>query len=144
MASSSGEGIKVPRNFYLLEELEKAEKGNTDMSISYGLVRDDDVFMTEWRCTILGAMNTVIENRIISLRLTCGETYPAQKPKCVFETKLNFPFIDSHGRFTSEDKISWDVIRGKPTIEEYLKQLRNLMSKAEYKKLKQPEEGQTY
>lgn len=34
MASSSGETIIVPRNFKLLEELEKAEKGNTDMSVS--------------------------------------------------------------------------------------------------------------
>ena len=98
MASSSGEVIKVPRNFYLLEELEKAEKGNTDMAISYGLVKDDDVFMSEWRCTLLGPMNTAIENRIISLLLTCGEQYPKQKPTIRFETKLNFPFIVSAPR----------------------------------------------
>ena len=44
----------VPRNFKLLEELESSEKGHGDMTISYGLERPDDIFMTNWICTILG------------------------------------------------------------------------------------------
>ena len=36
----------VPRNFVLLEELEKTEKGNTDMSTSYGLVQSDDITLS--------------------------------------------------------------------------------------------------
>ena len=44
----------VPRNFVLLEELERTEKGLTDMSVSYGLVDSNDVSLSEWQCTILG------------------------------------------------------------------------------------------
>eukprot|EP00965_Chrysotila_dentata_P061830 2048227-Pleurochrysis_carterae.AAC.3 len=33
------EKIVVPRNFYLLDELERAEKGKTHMTISMGLAR---------------------------------------------------------------------------------------------------------
>ena len=54
MGSNSGEVIVVPRNFVLLEELERTEKGLTDMSVSYGLVMSDDITLSEWQCTILG------------------------------------------------------------------------------------------
>ena len=70
MASGSGETIIVPRNFKLLEELEKAEKGNTDMSVSYGLVQSDDISLSDWQCTILGPINSQLENRIVSLLVT--------------------------------------------------------------------------
>ena len=93
MAGSSQEVIVVPRNFVLLEELEKGEKGLTDMTVSYGLVRDDDIYMSEWLCTILGPPNTAIENRIVSLKIKCGDSYPSVMPEVQFVTKLNFPFI---------------------------------------------------
>ena len=44
----------VPRNFRLLEELEKSEKGNVDMNVSYGLTMPDDISLTEWNASILG------------------------------------------------------------------------------------------
>ena len=50
----AGEVVIVPRNFKLLEELEKSEKGHGDMSISFGLVKSDDTFLTEWNGGILG------------------------------------------------------------------------------------------
>lgn len=89
----SGEEIIMPRNFVLLEELEKAEKGNTDMSISYGLVHADDITLSTWQCTILGPSNSPVENRIISLLITVGPNYPQVKPEVQFQTKLNYPWL---------------------------------------------------
>ena len=52
------ENVIIPRNFILLEELEKAEKGNTDMTISYGLIDSYDTSLTDWQCTIIGPQVT--------------------------------------------------------------------------------------
>ena len=95
MASGSGETIIVPRNFVLLAELEKAEKGNTDMSVSYGLTEKDDVTLSTWQCTILGQMGSVVDSRIISLIVHCGPQYPVEPPTIQFQSKVNFPFVVS-------------------------------------------------
>jgi hypothetical protein len=50
----AGEEVIVPRNFKLLAELERSEKGLGDMSISYGLVDSGDTFMSDWNGGILG------------------------------------------------------------------------------------------
>lgn len=50
----AGEVVIVPRNFKLLEELEKSEKGVGDMAISFGLVDSGDTFLSEWNGGILG------------------------------------------------------------------------------------------
>lgn len=52
----AGEVVIVPRNFKLLEELEKSEKGHGDMSISFGLAKSDDTFLTDWNGGILGPL----------------------------------------------------------------------------------------
>ena len=94
MASgSSGEVITIPRNFKLLEELEKAEKGNTEMTVSYGLVDSEDMSLSAWQCTILGAPGSSLENRIVSCLVHCSPNYPTAQPDVKFQSKLNFPFI---------------------------------------------------
>jgi len=50
----AGETVVIPRNFKLLEELEKSEKGHGDMSISFGLVDSGDTFLSDWNGGILG------------------------------------------------------------------------------------------
>ena len=50
----TGETVITPRNFKLLEELEKADKGIGDMTVSYGLVDSSDIFMGEWNGSIMG------------------------------------------------------------------------------------------
>jgi hypothetical protein len=50
----SGEVVIVPRNFKLLDELERSEKGLGDMSISYGLADSTDTMLTNWNGGIIG------------------------------------------------------------------------------------------
>ena len=85
--------IIVPRNFRLLDELEKQEKGGSDQTVSFGLVDGNDIMLSAFQCTILGDPNTCIDNRIISLVVRCGSGYPNQAPLIEFQSKLNFPFI---------------------------------------------------
>ena len=68
----TGETVIVPRNFKLLEELEKMEKGNTEMAISFGLVDGADVLMSNWNGGILGPHNvrTVLCGLIFALSVS--------------------------------------------------------------------------
>ncbi|KAK9763108.1 E2 ubiquitin-conjugating protein mms2, variant 2 [Basidiobolus ranarum] len=85
---------KVPRNFRLLEELEKGEKGIGDGTCSYGLADSDDIMMSSWNGTILGPPHTVHENRIYSLKIHCDGNYPDTPPAISFLSRINLPCVN--------------------------------------------------
>lgn len=64
----------MPRNFRLLEELERGEKGIGDGSVSYGMDDADDIYMRAWTGTIIGPHN-VCKLCMIHL-FFCGYRHP--------------------------------------------------------------------
>ncbi|KAF8877877.1 UBC-like protein [Infundibulicybe gibba] len=136
---------KVPRNFRLLEELEKGEKGIGDGSCSYGLEDGDDIMMSNWNGTIIGPGHTVHENRIYSLKITCGDLYPDTPPEIQFISRVNLPFVDPTNGKVNPSKLpalaSWTRNN---SLESLLVDIRKEMASFNNRKLPQPPEGSTF
>ncbi|KAL7772010.1 hypothetical protein CFE70_001963 [Pyrenophora teres f. teres 0-1] len=114
-------GAKVPRNFRLLEELEKGEKG-------------------------LGAvLQSVHENRIYSVSIHCGPDYPDTPPEIKFTSKINLPCVNPQNGKVDASKLpclaQW---KRDFTMETILIELRRYMALPQNKKLPQPPEGTTF
>ncbi|RPA82191.1 UBC-like protein [Ascobolus immersus RN42] len=136
---------KVPRNFRLLEELEKGEKGLGADGCSYGLTDSDDVMMSKWNGTILGPPHSVHENRIYSLEIYCGDNYPDSPPQVRFISKINLPGVNGTDGKVDLSKLprvaNWNRDY---TMERILVGLREHMAHPSHRKLPQPAEGQTF
>jgi len=136
---------RVPRSFRLLEELEKGEKGIGDGSCSYGLDNSDDNTLTDWNGTIIGPGHTVHENRIYSLRITCGEEYPDQPPTVQFLSRVNLSFVSQVDGKVDRNKLpvlaDWNRTK---TLETLLVEIRREMASFSNRKLPQPPEGSTF
>ncbi|KNC80529.1 ubiquitin-conjugating enzyme E2 [Sphaeroforma arctica JP610] len=134
----------VPRNFVLLDELEKGEKGIGDGSISYGLDGDDFSTMTSWNGTILGRPSSAFENRIYSLKIHCGPEYPDKPPTVRFLTKVNLKFVASDGQVNMSKLKRLSPWSRNFRMEDTLKEIRDNMVSRENAKLSQPAEGTMY
>mmetsp|Transcript_19478 Transcript_19478/g.48832 ORF Transcript_19478/g.48832 Transcript_19478/m.48832 type:complete len:141 (+) Transcript_19478:67-489(+) len=135
--------VIVPRNFRLLDELEKGQKGDCANGVTWGLEQSDDITLTYWNGTIFGPMGTVFENRIYSLSVLCGQDYPDSPPTIKFNTQINLTVADKNGCL----KEQWPILSGwrrEYTLETVLSSLRQEMSSQANRKLPQPPEGSTY
>eukprot|EP00977_Amphora_coffeiformis_P008484 scaffold1918_cov154-Amphora_coffeaeformis.AAC.21 len=140
-----GETVIVPRNFKLLEELEKSEKGHGDMSISFGLVDSGDTFLTDWNGGILGPPGTQYADRFFELRLHCPDNYPAVPPVVKFVSKINMNCVDSKTGTVNLNKLSamrnWNRNMG---MEQVLQSIRMEMCSDQNRRLRQPADGATF
>ena len=136
--------VVVPRNFRLLDELEKGQKGDCASGVSWGLEVADDITLTLWNGTIFGPPGTAFENRIYSLSVKCGPLYPDKPPEVKFHTQINLGCADARN---GSVKPTWGVVgnwRREYTIESVLDQLRREMASSANRKLPQPPEGTMY
>ena len=143
LGGSTGAAVVVPRNFRLLDELDKGQKGDCASGCSWGLEKADDITLTHWNGTIFGPPGTAFENRIYSISIMCGGKYPDKSPVVTFNTKITMGCVDSKGNVS----LQWGPLgswRREYTIETVLESLRREMISAANRKLAQPAEGASY
>ncbi|XP_073099562.1 ubiquitin-conjugating enzyme E2 variant 1D [Elaeis guineensis] len=140
---SGGSSVVVPRNFRLLEELERGEKGIGDGTVSYGMDDGDDIYMRSWTGTIIGPHNSVHENRIYQLKLFCDKDYPEKPPSVRFHSRINMTCVNHENGMVEPKKFgilaNW---QREYTMEDILVQLKKEMAAPPNRKLVQPPEGQ--
>ncbi|ANQ07719.1 Ubiquitin-conjugating enzyme E2 [Plasmodium coatneyi] len=136
--------VIVPRSFRLLDELERGQKGNVSEGVSFGLENADDITLSNWSCTIFGQPGTVFENRIYSLTIFCGDSYPDAPPTVKFDTKIEMSCVDSTGRVIKNNLPILKNWNRNYTIETILIALRQEMLSSANKRLPQPNEGEMY
>ncbi|OMJ29632.1 Ubiquitin-conjugating enzyme spm2 [Smittium culicis] len=108
---------QIPRNFKLLEELEKGEKGIGDGACSYGLTDPEDITLSSWN----------------------------DKPPTVsFLSKINLPCVSSDGKVMETKLNCLNNWKRSYSLETVLVELRREMASNFNRRLNQPPEGSEY
>ncbi|KAF8062688.1 UEV1C [Scenedesmus sp. PABB004] len=137
-------GVSVPRNFRLLEELEKGEKGIGDGTVSYGMEDADDMLMRRWTGTIIGPSNSVHDGRIYTLKIFCDNDYPERPPQVRFQSRVNMDCVLPDGRVDAGRFGVLGQWRREYSMETVLSELRRQMASPLNKRQPQPPEGTMY
>eukprot|EP01018_Ginkgo_biloba_P008953 Gb_26567 [translate_table: standard] len=137
--------VVVPRNFRLLEELERGEKGFGDGTVSYGMDDGDDIYMRSWTGTIIGPHNSVHDGRIYQLKLFCDKDYPNKPPSVRFLSRINMTCVNKETGAVEQRHFpmlgNW---RQEYTMEDLLMELKREMGAPHNRRLSQPPEGSTF
>nr|VDC70901.1 unnamed protein product [Brassica rapa] len=169
---SGGTSVVVPRNFRLLEELERGEKGIGDGTVSYGMDDGDDIYMRSWTGTIIAPHNlfslalwflfllvltdiyfffifffdqTVHEGRIYQLKLFCDKDYPEKPPTVRFHSRINMTCVNHETGVVDPKKFGLLANwQREYTMEDILVQLKKEMAASHNRKLVQPPEGTSF
>mmetsp|Transcript_180359 Transcript_180359/g.438903 ORF Transcript_180359/g.438903 Transcript_180359/m.438903 type:complete len:139 (+) Transcript_180359:165-581(+) len=83
--ASATEAVVVPRNFYLLAELEDAEKHAAEGGFSYGLASPDDITLSDWSACIPSPR----DDSMAFVHLTAGPSYPDAPPELWFTGEVS-------------------------------------------------------
>jgi ubiquitin-conjugating enzyme E2 variant len=118
------------RNFKLLDELEEAEKGSKSAAdISLGLMRADDMTMSDWQASIFVGSGGG-EVRMWTLKIHCCANYPKVAPQISFLSKIIMDGVDGKGNLAVAKVpylASWNASK---TMHGALTEIKGLISKA--------------